>query len=202
MVWALAKMEQHVESETLQQLLATAVRLAHKCTAQGLCNVVWAVATLKVMPERQWMQVRGSHLTAQALLVHLAFCTTRLAVHTVLHIFLGCACGAPAKPACATTNAYACTLAAALTLQEMLANIVPKLEDCGPQELSNLWWALGTLRWRLGPSLQEELAAELRVNVLELNAGETAMVLWALARCAPAARCQCIVPCCQSAMVL
>ena len=36
MVWALAKMEQHVESETLQQLLATAVRLAHKCTAQGL----------------------------------------------------------------------------------------------------------------------------------------------------------------------
>lgn len=70
----------------------------------------------------------------------------------------------------------------------MLANIVPKLEDCGPQELSNLWWALGTLRWRLGPAVQEELAAELRVNVLELNAGETAMVLWALARCAPAAR--------------
>lgn len=72
----------------------------------------------------------------------------------------------------------------------MLANIVPKLEDCGPQELSNLWWALGTLRWRLGPAVQEELAAELRVNVLELNAGETAMVLWALARCAPAALCQ------------
>lgn len=78
MVWALAKMEQHVEPATLQQLLAAVVRSAHKCTAQGLCNVVWAVATLKVTPEPQWMQVRGSPMTAQALLLLLGFCTTRL----------------------------------------------------------------------------------------------------------------------------
>ena len=66
--------------------------------------------------------------------------------------------------------------------QEMLCNLIPKLEDCGPQELANLWWALGSMCWRLGPGVRDELAGELRVNLHEFNAGETAMVMWALAR--------------------
>ncbi len=65
-----------------------------------------------------------------------------------------------------------------------------KLDEAGPQEIANLWWALGSMRWQLGGGassraaggLTEELAGELRVRLWDLNVGETAMVLWALAR--------------------
>ena len=56
-IWSVAKLGYTPAPDAWQQLLAAAARLAPKCSAQGLCNVVWAAATLKTTPQQQWMQV-------------------------------------------------------------------------------------------------------------------------------------------------
>jgi hypothetical protein len=71
---------------------------------------------------------------------------------------------------------------ACLCCQAALSSVSLQLEDVGPQELAQLWWALGSLHARPPPGLVSELREELLRQRDVMQPQELAMVLSGHAR--------------------
>ena len=46
-----------------------------------------------------------------------------------------------------------------------MSTLSAELGDMGPQEVANVWWALGVLHYRPAPALCADLEAELKQQV-------------------------------------